>query len=142
MENLNSKGVKYGMLWFDIEGPQYWMGQEANREFFNGLVAEGRALGVHLGVYSSASQWNPIFGSFSGGSGLPLWYAHYDGAPNFNDFAPFAGWSHPAIKQYNGDVTVCGFDIDQNWYPDGSYDKKLWAKRWPAAFNTTMPYNF
>jgi hypothetical protein len=48
-----------------------------NRNFFNGLVSEARALGVHLGVYTSQSQWSPIFGDdFHAGSPYPLWYAH------------------------------------------------------------------
>ena len=46
-----------GMLWLDIEGTQYWTGdQGTNRAFFSELVNEANALGVHLGVYSSASQ--------------------------------------------------------------------------------------
>ncbi len=73
VSNLRNRGVKFGMLWFDIEGPQYWMGQAANREFFNGLISGGHAAGVNIGIYSSASQWDPIFGSFTAGSGYPLW---------------------------------------------------------------------
>lgn len=36
-----------------------------------------------MGVYTSKSQWIPIMGDWSGGSSLPLWYAHYDGNPSF-----------------------------------------------------------
>ena len=69
------------MLWLDIEGTQYWTNsQDANRNFFSGLVAEAQALGVHLGVYTSASQWIPIMGEWNGGAQFPLWYAHYDGS--------------------------------------------------------------
>jgi hypothetical protein len=97
---------------------RYWMSQEANREFFNGLVSKGRSLGVKLGVYTSASQWNPIMGSgFTAGSAFPLWYAHYDNSASFADFRPFGGWSKPAIKQYYGDASICGVGIDKNWYP-------------------------
>jgi hypothetical protein len=28
---LRSHGVKFGMIWFDIEGPQYWRDQGFNR---------------------------------------------------------------------------------------------------------------
>jgi hypothetical protein len=28
---LRSHGVRYGMVWFDIEGPQYWRDQGFNR---------------------------------------------------------------------------------------------------------------
>ncbi len=54
-------------------------------------------------------------GDWAGGASFPLWYAHYDGNPSFSDFAPFAGWNNPSIKQYNGDVTICGADVDENW---------------------------
>ncbi|EDQ85402.1 uncharacterized protein MONBRDRAFT_21722 [Monosiga brevicollis MX1] len=111
----------FGMIWFDIEGTQYWSSdQQSNRDFFSGLVSEAKALGLSIGVYTSESQWSPIMGDWSGGASFPLWYAHYDGNPSFSDFAPFGGWTRPAIKQYNGDKTICGAGVDVNWYPDGS----------------------
>jgi hypothetical protein len=65
--------------------------------------------GVKCGVYSSTYQWSSLFGStsFSYGSELPLWYAHYDNSPSFSDFTAFGGWSTPHAKQYAGDVTQC-----------------------------------
>jgi len=82
----------YGMVWLDIEGPQYWSGdQGANRDFFNGLVSALQGAGQYIGVYTSASQWGPIMGDWAGGASLPLWYAHYDGSPSFSDFSPFGG---------------------------------------------------
>ena len=40
-------------------------------------------------------------------------YPHYDNNPSFSDFEPFGGWSNPGVKQYAGDVTVCGKCIYQ-----------------------------
>eukprot|EP00003_Mantamonas_plastica_P032799 TRINITY_DN908_c0_g1_i3.p3 TRINITY_DN908_c0_g1~~TRINITY_DN908_c0_g1_i3.p3 ORF type:complete len:108 (-),score=15.65 TRINITY_DN908_c0_g1_i3:46-369(-) len=107
------------MIWLDIEGPQYWSDSaSANQAFFNGLVKGLREHGAHIGVYTSESQWDPIFGSgFSAGSEYALWYAHYDGSQSFGDFRPFGGWSRPAIKQYAGDKSVCGAGVDLDWYP-------------------------
>lgn len=51
------------------------------------------------------------------GSLLTHRYAHYDGEQNYNDFSPFGGWSRPSIKQYAGDASLCGLDVDLNWYP-------------------------
>ena len=48
---------------------------------------------------------------------VPLWYAHYDKDPSFNDWKSFAGWTQPYMKQYNGDVTLCSTDVDTNWRP-------------------------
>lgn len=42
---------------------------------------------------------------------VPCRYAHYDNNPSFSDFQQFGGWSHPGIKQYAGDATVCGKGI-------------------------------
>ncbi|EDQ85403.1 uncharacterized protein MONBRDRAFT_34277 [Monosiga brevicollis MX1] len=120
--SITSGGKKpgsFGMVWLDIEGSQYWSSdKETNRKFFDGLVSEGKKHGLKLGVYTSESQWSPIMGDWSGGSSLPLWYAHYDGRPSFSDFRSFGGWKKPAIKQYNGDKTICGAGVDVNWYPD------------------------
>lgn len=66
-------------------------------------------------------MWINIFGSktacTSVATGHNLWYAHYDGVANFNDFSPFSGWSKPSMKQFAGDTTVCGLDVDKNYKP-------------------------
>eukprot|EP00049_Salpingoeca_infusionum_P017566 m.353485 g.353485 ORF g.353485 m.353485 type:complete len:243 (+) comp16772_c0_seq1:62-790(+) len=114
----------FGMLWLDIEGPQYWTSsQSENQAFFQGLVSQAKAMGIRLGVYTSASQWNPIMGSYTGGSSFPLWYAHYDGNPSFSDFEPFGGWSAPSIKQYQGTTSMCSAGVDLSWYPDGTMER-------------------
>lgn len=73
---LKQYNCKYGMFWLDIEGPQYWMDPVSNQAFLNELIAEVHNQGQTLGIYTSASQWGPIFGeNFSVGS-PPLWYAN------------------------------------------------------------------
>ncbi len=47
---------------------------------------------------------------------VQLWYAHYDKKQTFDDFKPFGGWTTPNIKQFNGDISVCGVGIDENFY--------------------------
>lgn len=74
--NLRSGGATIGMLWLDIEGTQYWSDQATNRAFFNSMIQGAQTAGVHIGIYTSASQWTPIMGSFTAGAGYPLWYAH------------------------------------------------------------------
>ena len=46
-------------------------------------------------------------------------YPHYDKDPSFKDFQVFGGWSKPSIKQFAGDETSCGIDVDYNYYPSG-----------------------
>lgn len=86
---LKSYNTRFGQFWFDIEGTQYWTGsQSENQAFFNELKSTGASLGLNMGVYTSASQWDPIMGSgFTGGSNLPLWYAHV--RQFFSSFPPF-----------------------------------------------------
>lgn len=75
-----------------------------------------------MGIYSSYYEWQSVTGSAGSSSGaltsLPLWYAHYDGADNFNDWGSlaFGGWGGPNMKQYVGDTTVCGIDVDLDCY--------------------------
>jgi hypothetical protein len=99
------------------------------------------AAGLDIGVYTSDSQWVPIMGSYTGGSSYPLWYAHYDGEPNFDDFSPFNGWSSPYMKanppwfppiscfwrvltlfglvvqQFSESGAKCSVSYDINWHP-------------------------
>jgi len=120
--NLNNCGAKYGMVWLDIEGTQYWTtSTSTNQNFFQGLVSELKTLGKTIGVYTSQSQWSPIMGSsYTGGSSYPLWYAHYESPPqpNFNDFVAFGGWTKPAMKQFQGTTTTCSASVDLSWYPN------------------------
>ncbi|GAM23692.1 hypothetical protein SAMD00019534_068670 [Acytostelium subglobosum LB1] len=115
---LKSYKATIGMVWFDIEGPgTYWSSSHTdNRNFFNSMLAGAKTAGVKVGVYTSASQWEPIMGSWDGGKALPLWYAHYDNSPSFSDFSSFGGWTKPHAKQYVGSTTVCGLGVDLDYY--------------------------
>lgn len=118
VQNLAASGATYGMLWIDVEGGStFWStNTTSNVDFISRMISRGQAHGVNIGMYTSASQWGPIGGTYSGFGNLPLWYAHYDGSPSFSDFSPFGGWYKPAIKQYRGDASVCGAGIDENFY--------------------------
>jgi len=111
-----------GRIWLDMEGSQYWLGSSsANQAWWQGLVdaCKSTAGASKCGVYSSASQWSAIFGStsYSYGSDLPLWYAHYDNEQTFSDYSAFGGWSSPHAKQYQGDVSLCSFGVDMDYAP-------------------------
>ena len=84
------------------------------------LVDACNASKYSCGVYSSANNWNTLFGStsYTYGSNLPAWYAHYDNDPSFNDWASHSfGGFKPWGKQYAGDTTLCGFGVDKNYVP-------------------------
>jgi GH25 family lysozyme M1 (1,4-beta-N-acetylmuramidase) len=113
-----------GMVWLDIEGcDNCWTGSTAEKiVYVNAVAATCIAQGMKLGVYSGKGSWGNVFGSYTVDSGalkaLPLWYSHYDGVPNFNDWGviQFGGWSRPAIKQYQGTTNFCGTQVDFNSY--------------------------
>jgi GH25 family lysozyme M1 (1,4-beta-N-acetylmuramidase) len=116
----------YGMVWLDIEtNPSSgcsWSGHDAasNCAYVQELVNAIKAKGKNPGIYASIYMWESIMGSrgaCTGVAGQPLWYAHYDNNPSFSDYSTIGGWSKPAIKQYQGDTTLCGAGVDMNWYP-------------------------
>jgi len=115
----HASNSKYGLMWLDIEGPEYWLGSEdANRQFMNDLVSASKSIfGTKLGgIYTNKNGWTSIMGDWSAHSDLPLWWAYWDDSPSFDNFSPFCGWNKPAIKQYVGDGQDCGITIDKNYY--------------------------
>jgi len=122
IDNLASSS--YEMIWFDIEedsAGQYWSeSYDTNRAFMNELISACSSAGKKCGVYSNYNNWVTIFGDpswvASGSSSLPVWYADYDYAENFDDYAAFGGWETPSMKQFSGNDYVCGLGIDESWY--------------------------
>jgi len=127
---LTSAGLTPDSVWLDIETPQagqecYWQGTTASKQaFYTELVSTAsNTWGSKLGVYSSYSEWQSCFGSQSwknpsGTDGqLPMWYARYGGGQSFSDFTSFGSWQTPYAKQYSGDATVCGIDVDIDYAP-------------------------
>jgi GH25 family lysozyme M1 (1,4-beta-N-acetylmuramidase) len=115
---LKSHNVQFGMYWLDIEILAWPADHAANINFIRALVNAAKSAGLHVGIYTNANNWSQITGNYDGDFGsIPLWYAHYDNSPSFSDFRPFGQWTKPAIKQYQGDATVCGVDVDNNYYP-------------------------
>eukprot|EP01017_Pseudomicrothorax_dubius_P047706 TRINITY_DN859_c0_g1_i2.p1 TRINITY_DN859_c0_g1~~TRINITY_DN859_c0_g1_i2.p1 ORF type:complete len:226 (-),score=21.23 TRINITY_DN859_c0_g1_i2:93-770(-) len=120
---VKNQKIKYGMLWIDVEPCEgCWSNDpEYNLNYVVQLVQEAKTQGLHVGIYSSWGSWDATIGLNRGSpvlQNLPLWYAHYDGVPSFADgLYTFGGWTQPAIKQFKGDQTQCGVDVDNSWYP-------------------------
>lgn len=118
VNNMRNQGANFGMMWLDIEGPQYWhSSKDTNRQTMNSLLSGAAASGAHIGIYSSKYMWESLFGTgFTAGGNYPLWYAHYDNKPSFSDFVPFGGFSKPAVKQFSDQGGLCGVGYDRNFY--------------------------
>ena len=119
--------ANYGQIWLDIEtNPSSgcsWSGYSAasNCAYVTELVNAVRTAGRSVGIYSSYYMWEDIMGSAQactthGVNGVPIWYAHYDGNPSFGDFKTFGGFKKPGMKQFKGDTTLCGVDVDISFY--------------------------
>lgn len=140
LSQLKSNNVRYGMVWFDIEqnpstGCGWSSDLSSNCAYMQQLVGAAHSSGAAFGVYTSpvrkgggwrwASdprarqyEWSSVMGaSCTAGSDLPLWYAHYDGEASFSDYSRIGGWTSPAIKQYSGTATLCGQEVDLDYYP-------------------------
>lgn len=98
-----------------------WTGDHTkNRTWYEQLVDACKSTsGVTCGIYGGYNGWLDIFGSttYEYGSELPIWYAHYNSIADFSDFKAFGGWSSPWGKQFKGDTSVCGFNVDVNYIP-------------------------
>jgi len=117
--NSTSQGASgWGQIWLDIEGTQYWSSNQANNHnFYNSMISECKSLGIPVGTYSSASQWNPIMGSGASGGGDQLWLADWTGSCNKIGTNPgFGGWTKVGLQQYKGDTTLCGMSVDLDCY--------------------------
>ncbi|EAR88283.1 glycosyl hydrolase family 25 protein (macronuclear) [Tetrahymena thermophila SB210] len=123
---INSFGSLYGTVWIDVEsnpssGCGWTSNIHTNCQFLVDLVHAYQSHGKLVGIYSSQYQWTSIFGAAGNCpyfTSLPIWYAHYDGAANFNDWPThtFGGWTKPSIKQYQGTTTLCGLGVDMDYY--------------------------
>jgi len=109
----------FGMVWLDIEVFQWSSNHQSNINFIEGMInaVVARIGEKRLGIYTNYYMWQSITGLATFASYLPLWYAHYDDSPNYNDFRAFGGWTKPSIKQYKGTTDVCGTGVDLNFYP-------------------------
>ena len=93
----------------DVDANHAWLVEAINQA--SSMIGSSR-----VGIYSSAYGWSVAMGGYADLTQFPIWYAHYDGSASFSDFSSFGGWGSPAMKQFQGDATVCGFGVDLNWW--------------------------
>ena len=119
-------GNLYGMVWIDVEtnpssGCGWGSDYTGNCNYVNELINRIKYHGKVPAIYASTYMWQTIMGNTKAcpaAASQQLWYAHYDNSPSFSDFGGgFGGWGKPAIKQFQGDTTLCGAGVDKNFYP-------------------------
>ena len=92
----------------------------SNCDFLDETVNRIKYYNRRVGIYTTGYFWDKIFGNRLACpkvSSALLWYAKYDNSPSFSDFTQIGGWTTPAMKQYAGDVQICGVDSDKNYKP-------------------------
>ncbi|KAI8074561.1 lysozyme [Gongronella butleri] len=118
---LNNGMTKVGTVWLDVEvdpNANNWPSVTSNKATLTAFKTALNNSGLKWGVYASKSQWTTVTGSLSWvlDSTKPLWYPHYDNTKSFSDFTSFGGWTKPTIKQYAGSTSICGANVDLNYY--------------------------
>jgi hypothetical protein len=69
-----------------------------------------------IGIYTNFDFWFNKLGNPSDFSDLPLWFAHPNGEPNFDDYEALkiGGWDKPYMKQYAFDTKIGTLNCDLN----------------------------
>ena len=113
------------MIWIDVEdNPSHgcsWdsYSHQQNCAYLVGLIAQLKAAGKNVGVYTSNYEWGNVMGysrACPQAATVPLWYAHFDNVKSFSDYKQISNWVKPSIKQYKGLDKVCGVVADLNFY--------------------------
>lgn len=60
------------------------------------------------GIYTGAWFWGPYMGGTTQFANRPLWASQYDGVADPAQVTLFGGWSHAAVKQYQGTSALDG----------------------------------
>jgi len=106
-------------IWLDAEDTSTAKAPDQLIASLQACVQAVRDRGIDPGIYSGAWWWKPRMGNSAAFRDLDLWYSHYDGQANFDDwYAGFAfgGWEHPTGKQYAGTTQLCGKGVDLNHF--------------------------
>ena len=112
---LKSHGVDFHEFWVDVERSDWGSNHSWNTHFIKNCCDAAKGSAIHVGVYTSESQWQPITGNSHELHDYDLWWATYNGEPNFDGFSSFGGWSKPYMHQYLGSQDLCGASVDVNW---------------------------
>ena len=111
---IEDSRIQVGRLWLDAEDAVIW----SVDDMLVKLIEAKRTADKYmpLGVYTRRDWWERHLANTADFGCLPLWYASYDGLPNFAGFQRFGGWHRPAMKQYEQNVILAGRNVDLNAY--------------------------
>uniref|UniRef100_A0A914Q055 Uncharacterized protein n=1 Tax=Panagrolaimus davidi TaxID=227884 RepID=A0A914Q055_9BILA len=119
IKRVQFEGAQIDMLWISVRQNEWPADIAYNRLFIHELIKHAETMGVKVGIYTSRDNWDLIVGlEWNGAADKPLWYALFNGEPNFESFTPFGGWKKPSIHHFK--VTApgpCDVEMNYSWYP-------------------------
>ena len=67
-------------------------------QFIHEAVSQAESMNINVGIYSNEHEWNKTMGNDTSFSDYPLWYAHYNLIPQYDDFVEFGGMKKVILK--------------------------------------------
>ncbi|RCN43407.1 hypothetical protein ANCCAN_10598 [Ancylostoma caninum] len=122
-DGLRRGNIVVRTVWLQVTSPVNWgANNQANIYFLNDIIATAKSVGVTIGFYTNAYDWQQITkGAWVQGAMLWYWNVNGGGAQgetpaNFNDFRPFGKFTKPTVKQFGQVENVCGVTVNRDVY--------------------------
>ncbi|CAJ0590764.1 unnamed protein product [Cylicocyclus nassatus] len=119
INRLNDEGVKYGMVFLDIQMLDWPSDKEGNRNTIDAMGQKLDEMGVEWGIYTNKRNWNAIVGDWDKWKHKKLWWSFWgnNDGERYSDFEPFGGWTDFYMQQYAGDFNgPCSVSLDLDYY--------------------------
>lgn len=112
------KGIKYETIWIQVQLMDRWSANATyNCEYVKRLIAQTKKHKQSSGIASDAPAWEKIMGKdcIIPDDDVGVWWIKHDNEESFDHFKPFGGFTYPTIKEFEGPVKMCGFEVDRNF---------------------------
>ncbi|CAJ0608948.1 unnamed protein product [Cylicocyclus nassatus] len=119
INTLNEEGVRYGMVFLDIQMFDWPSDKEENRKTIDAMAQKLDEMNVEWGFYTSKRNWNAIVGNWDKWKHKKLWWSYWgnNDGQRYGDFTPFGGWTDFYMQQYAGDVNgPCSVSLNLDYY--------------------------
>lgn len=128
---LSASSVTVRSIWLQVTQPINWPNSpSANQNFIISCIQRAAQRNIGIGVFTNSYDWGQITSGWASWSqynpNLKLWYWANNGngpsgqtVANFNDFANFAGFTTPLVKQYAVGMSLCSTTVNYDVYQAG-----------------------
>ncbi|CAJ0608961.1 unnamed protein product [Cylicocyclus nassatus] len=77
INRLNVEGVRYGMVFLDIQMFDWPNDKEENRKAIDAMGQKLDEMGVDWGIYTSKPNWNGVVGNWDKWKHKNLWWSYW-----------------------------------------------------------------